>query len=248
MKKRIFALMTAVVLVLALGSTLAFSVENRIIDEAGIFTQEEIAQLESLAEKYSAACGLELMIVTKESTGSMSADWYAGEEFRKAGVTDGALMLLDMEDRYAWLSGTGRGAQLLPDETMELLLDLIYGKLKRDDFAGAAEAFLKEAQVEARRASGELMFPRMSLVAWLVCLGIPLIAAGGFCIWVVRDYQFRDVQYEYPCRQLGRVELSRSQDIFLGKTVTSRTIQRSSSSRSGGSRSSGGRSGAGRHF
>lgn len=77
MKKRIFALMTAVVLVLTLGSTLAFSVENRVIDEAGIFTQEEIAQLESLAEKYSAACGLELMIVTKESTGSMSADWYA---------------------------------------------------------------------------------------------------------------------------------------------------------------------------
>ena len=247
MKKRIFALMTAVILVLAWGTALAFALENRVIDEANLFSQEELARLESLAEEYSAACGLELMIVTKESTGSMSADWYAGEEFRKAGVTDGALMLLDMEDRYAWLSGTGRGAQLLPDETMELLLDLVYGQLKRDDFAAAAETFLKEAQVEARRASGELMFPRMSLLAWLVCLGVPLIAAGGFCVWVVWNYQFRDVQYEYPCRQLGRVELTQSENILLGRTVTSRVIPRNNSSR-GGSRSSGRRSGAGRHF
>ncbi len=244
-----------------------FASEQRVFDQAGLFEDTEISELESrvsdLREKYS----FDIVVVTTDDAKGKSAARYADDYYDDHGFGGGAersgvLFLIDMDNREAYISTTG-SARRLYDSRIEEMLDAVFGYLPDGDYYHSAVAFLEQAAYYAEQGvpvdgyteddgSATEAVARISLPWAIVTIALALVAGGGFFLVVFLRYNRRGKQCPYPFRQQSKLELIHSEDNYLGTTMTSRQIETSddNSSGSGGSGGGGGGShgGGGRSF
>lgn len=227
---------------------------DKVVDRAGLLSPEQEERLEKrlseAAEKYSC----DMAVVTTDSTGGLSTMTYADDFYENNGYgvgpdRDGLLLLISMEERDWWITTWGSAIDTFTDYGIGTIGDEIVGELGSGDyyeafmeFAGLAEEFLEQAQKgEPYDVYHEYRTPFPFAAKLAIACGIGLVAA--LLTLLAFRAQLRSVSYGKGAQQYvrqGSFHLTRSNDLYLYRTVTRTKIERPapSSGHSGGGGSS----------
>lgn len=133
--------------------------KRRVFDAASIFTAEQNSALNNktleLINKYQQ----DVVIVTVSDTQGKSAmvyadDYYDANDFGIGPDFDGLLLLIDMDNREIFITTTGKSIKIFNDAKIERMLDHIFTPVSRNDYAGGANAFLKDVEHYLYRSEG----------------------------------------------------------------------------------------------
>ena len=230
----------------------------RVFDQADLFLEEEEKELQQAIDALREKMDMDAAVVTaEENPGSAQAyadDFYEAHGFGTGSGRDGALLLIDMDNRELCISTEGKMVRYLTDSRIEAVLDDMYGYAAAGDYYQAAGAFVED-QYNYDPETGKIS--RYRSVRWYEALFALAAAAacGGFAVLgVVREYNMRDEEsrmeanFKLSYRKDSAFRMgSRVTDLLIGSYVTQQVIasqDHRSSGRSGGGRSlsSGGRS------
>lgn len=132
----------AIVLVLTAFILPVSAASPRLADEAGLLSGTECAAVEKRLDALSAQYGLDVVIVTTNSTGSKSPMEYADDYFDYNDyASDGVLLLISMEEGDWWISTTGYGITAFTDDGIEYIGEKIVPYLSDGEFAEGFTAF-----------------------------------------------------------------------------------------------------------
>ena len=248
MKRKLFTLMLILCLVAGLSLT-AYASSNHLVDDAGLLTDTEAANLEAKLSQISDRHNVDIVIVAVDSTDGKSPMDFADDYYDYNGYrADGILLLVSMEDSDWWVSTTGYGITAITDAGLDYMSDRFVPYLSDGEFAQAFEKFADlcdEFIIQAKTGdpydSHNLPKEPFSLVTnLLIALGIGLVAA-----WIVTGsmkaklktvrQQAKADDYMTP----GSLHLTYSRDLFLYTHLDRREKPKSDSGSSTHTSSSG---------
>lgn len=231
MKKKVAAGFAAVLLCMWFSFTAVFAVgESRVYDYAGLFTAEEAQELEESITEYREQTGLDLVVVTIDDARGKTSRQYADDFYDYNGFGagsdySGALLLIDMDNRMAYVSTTGRAIQILTDSRIQEITDEVASYVKNREYAQGARTFLEKVDGFANPNIMGMLLIALVLAA--------LVGAGAVVgVWYKYTHGHKADQYELDKNSF--LDLSQREDIFMGRFVTSRKIPRNTGG-SGGS-------------
>ena len=264
---------------LAMGSmavwadqTGAVSGQPRVFDQAGLFSETEIIQLEEKIAQCRKSTKMDVVIVSAYADGERSAEEYADDYYDYGGFgvgkkASGVLLLYYMDGPgqpggECYISTAGTMINMLTDERIESILDDVYGNLGNRDFAGATECFLEDVKVYVKegvesgqytydRDTGEIVrYHSIRLYEVVIAMVIAGILAGSVCLDIKKRYAMKQSRREVSnSLQAYRADcafcFSVAGDKMINKYVRSIPIPRNTSGGSGG-RGHSGSSSAGR--
>ena len=207
---------------------------------------------------------MDVVLVTTDDTGGLSARDYANDFYDEGGFgtgkdASGVLYLLDMDNRELYLSTSGVMIRFLTDDRIESMLDHAIDKMASGAYAAAAEQLLEDTESWYRKGipGGQYNY---DVKTGAVC-------AGGVCLNVKREYAMKQEHrqasnYALAYRANAHFALQDPQDVMVHSFVTQKIIPKAtvrvspgggfsgSSGRSSTHRSGSGRShgGGGRRF
>ena len=121
MKRKMISLL-AVLLVLTIFVLPVSAASPRLADEAGLLSGTECTAIEKQLDELSTQYGLDVVIVTTDSTGSSTPMEYADDYFDYNDYTpDGVLLLVSIEEGDWWISTTGYGITAFTDAGIEYI-------------------------------------------------------------------------------------------------------------------------------
>ena len=250
----------------------AVSGQPRVFDQAGLFSETEIIQLEEKIAQCRKSTKMDVVIVSAYADGERSAEEYADDYYDYGGFgvgkkASGVLLLYYMDGPgqpggECYISTTGTMINMLTDERIESILDDVYGDLGNRDFAGAAEHFLEDVKAYVKegvesgqytydRDTGEIVrYHSIRLYEVAIAMVIAGISAGSVCLDIKKRYAMKQSSREVSnSLQAYRADcafhFSVAGDKMINKYVRSIPIPRNTSSGSGG-RGHSGSSSAGR--
>lgn len=250
----------------------AVSGQPRVFDQAGLFSETEIIQLEEKIVQCRKSTKMDVVIVSAYADGERSAEEYADDYYDYGGFgvgkkASGVLLLYYMDGPgqpggECYISTTGTMINMLTDERIESILDDVYGDLGNRDFAGAAEHFLEDVKAYVKegvesgqytydRDTGEIVrYHSIRLYEVAIAMVIAGISAGSVCLDIKKRYAMKQSSREVSnSLQAYRADcafhFSVAGDKMVNKYVRSVPIPRNTSSGSGG-RGHSGSSSAGR--
>lgn len=242
-----------------------FAEDINVYDQAELFTQEEITELQGYIDGVKADYSnkIEIVIATTDNAEGKTAMEYAADFYDYNGFPeDGVLFLIDMDNREIWISTKGEANRYFTDARINYALDNSNVFMSEEDYYGAANIFVDSTNYILRQGipsdqynydteTGEIskyVEPKsISLMDVLISFGVAAAVGIIVCLCVMGKYQLKLSQYNYPMRDRCRLNLTRQEDIFINEHTTAHKIQTSSSnsSSSGGSGSSTHRSSSG---
>ena len=216
-----------------------------VFDQAGLFTAEERQKLETRIESLNAEMDWNVYIATTSDAGGKTARDYADDFYDYGGLGrggdySGLLLLIDMDNREAYITTTGRAIACYTDSRIDSMLDSITSYLKNGRYEKAAEAFLTKTGSYAASPpsqSGAAADDRIELSPIqivLIAAGGGLLAAGGTFLGVYLKYGAKGKKSTYPFRQQSNMQMLRSEDRLVNKTLHTRHIPRDDNHHSGG--------------
>ena len=250
----------------------AVSGQPRVFDQAGLFSETEIIQLEEKIAQCRKSTKMDVVIVSAYADGERSAEEYADDYYDYGGFgvgkkASGVLLLYYMDGPgqpggECYISTTGTMINMLTDERIESILDDVYGDLGNRDFAGAAEHFLEDVKAYVKegvesgqytydRDTGEIVrYHSIRLYEVAIAMVIAGISAGSVCLDIKKRYAMKQSSREVSnSLQAYRADcafcFSVAGDKMINKYVRSIPIPRNTSGGSGG-RGHSGSSSAGR--
>jgi uncharacterized protein len=232
--------------------------QERIIDNAGLLSQQEKASLLAVISSAASNYNFDLVIVTEKNIGASSPMEYADDFFDNNGYglgqnKDGALFLLITDSHDYWFNTSGRGEKILNPTAGDKLDNSVVKNLKEGNFYGAFNAFLLDWEefllLDAKGRSYNFFYQWnavLVIIAWVIAFAIGLIVVQ---VWKsgmnTALPQAEAAAYVVP----GSFAFKEKKDSFLFCTVTKTKLQTESSSSGGGvhtgssGRSHGGRGG-----
>lgn len=250
--KRLLALIVAMLLVpcMALAS-------SRVIDDAGLFSQSEIAQMEELIAAIQDTYQMDVVVLTsydaKKNDTQDFADLYYENHAYGIGEDDaGLLYLIDMNNRVPCISTTGAMADYITDSRLEELFDCSYDQLRSGQYGQSTLTLLRhlEGFLRAGRQEGSFRYDRdtgkrlsgvynpltgtETLVALLAGLAVAFIMYRA----VTSRYSLKGGTYRYNLAENASCKLTRNDETFLRQTVS--VVRHDSNSGGGGGGSHGG--------
>ena len=250
----------------------AVSGQPRVFDQAGLFSETEIIQLEEKIAQCRKSTKMDVVIVSAYADGKRSAEEYADDYYDYGGFgvgkkASGVLLLYYMDGPgqpggECYISTAGTMINMLTDERIESILDDVYGDLGNRDFAGATEHFLEDVKAYVKegvesgqytydRDTGEIVrYHSIRLYEVAIAMVIAGILAGFVCLDIKKRYAMKQSSREVSnSLQAYRADcafhFSVAGDKMVNKYVRSVPIPRNTSSGSGG-RGHSGSSSAGR--
>lgn len=250
----------------------AVSGQPRVFDQAGLFSETEIIQLEEKIAQCRKSTKMDVVIVSAYADGERSAEEYADDYYDYGGFgvgkkASGVLLLYYMDGPgqpggECYISTAGTMINMLTDERIESILDDVYGNLGNRDFAGATECFLEDVKVYVKegvesgqytydRDTGEIVrYHSIRLYEVAIAMVIAGILAGSVCLDIKKRYAMKQSSREVSnSLQAYRADcafcFSVAGDKMINKYVRSIPIPRNTSGGSGG-RGHSGSSSAGR--
>lgn len=227
----------------------------RLVDEAGLLSDSEYNRVLSRLDEISEKLQFELVIVTKDSIGGASAmefsdDYFDYNNYGYGEERDGALLLINMEEREWYISTSGLGIKALTDSRIQKTGEHIASYLGDSDNEQAFQAFIDDCDKYVTRAKGgRLPFPWGRNIVIALAAGL----AVGVMVIAVLKGQLKSVTgkgaaTDYVVNNSMKVDESR--DIFLYANISKRPRPKESTSGSSTHSSSSGRShgGGGGHF
>lgn len=224
MKRRILILVTALFLLAACISSV-YGASPRLVDGAGLLHSIEAEELEAQLNEISRRQGLDIVVVTVESTGGKSPMDFADDYFDYNDyASDGILLLVSMEENDWWVSTTGYGITAITDAGLDYIADRFVPHLSNGDymdafttFARLCDAFITQAKTGDPYDSHNLpkapFRPVMSLVISLaIGLAVAVFATGSMKNKLKTvNFQTKADAYVTP----GSMQLTNSKDLFL---------------------------------
>ena len=123
----------------------------RVFDQADLFLEEEEKELQQAIDALREKMDMDAAVVTaEENPGSAQAyadDFYEAHGFGTGSGHDGALLLIDMDNRELCISTEGKMVRYLTDSRIEAVLDDMYGYAAAGDYYQAAGAFMEDLEV-----------------------------------------------------------------------------------------------------
>ena len=250
----------------------AVSGQPRVFDQAGLFSETEIIQLEEKIAQCRKSTKMDVVIVSAYADGERSSEEYADDYYDYGGFgvgkkASGVLLLYYMDGPgqpggECYISTTGTMINMLTDERIESILDDVYGDLGNRDFAGATGHFLEDVKAYVKegvesgqytydRDTGEIVrYHSIRLYEVAIAMVIAGISAGSVCLDIKKRYAMKQSSREVSnSLQAYRADcafhFSVAGDKMVNKYVRSVPIPRNTSSGSGG-RGHSGSSSAGR--
>lgn len=154
--KRFFLSLVLILVLCFTGDFRVFAVEDtiasdsaRVFDQAGLFTEDQVQQLETSASEIFSGHQIDVIILTTlQIPGTRKQyleDYY---DSRDTELSDSLLLLLNMdpEDRGIEIQGYGSCEYTFPYERLETMLDAIFPYLKAGDYYGGMEEFITLAK------------------------------------------------------------------------------------------------------
>ena len=248
MKRKLFTLMLILCLVAGLSLT-AYASSNHLVDDAGLLTDTEAANLEAKLSQISDRHNVDIVIVAVDSTDGKSPMDFADDYYDYNGYrTDGILLLVSMDDSDWWVSTTGYGITAITDAGLDYMSDRFVPYLSDGEFAQAFEKFadlcdefITQAKTGDPYDSHNLPKEPFSLVTnLLIALGIGLVAA-----WIVTGSmkaKLKTVRQQAKADDYiasGSLQLTHSRDLFLYTHLDRREKPKSDSGSSTHTSSSG---------
>lgn len=238
MKKKVFSLM----MILCLLAVLVLPVHGapaHMVDEAGLLSGTELADLEAKLTRISDRQGVDIVVVTVDSTEGKTPMAYADDYYDYHGYrADGILLLISMEDSDWWVSTTGYGITAITDAGLEYISDRFVPCLSDGDFA---EGFLVFAELcdefITQAKTGEPYdihnlpkAPFALLRSLIIALVIGLIAA--LCVTGSMKSKLKTVRQQARADDYmakDSLQLTHSRDLFLYTHLDRRAKPKSSS-------------------
>lgn len=232
--KRLLALIAALLLLpcIALAS-------SRVIDDAGLFSESEIAQMEELIASMREAYQMDVVVLTSEDAGYKDSQDFADLYYENHGygIGDddaGLLYLIDMRNRVPCISTTGTMADYITDSRLEELFDCSYDQLKAGQYGQSTLTLLRklESFLRAGRQEGSFRYDRetgkrLSGVYNPLTGGETLaaLAAGlavAFILYksITARYSLKGGTYRYNLAANGSCRLTRNDETFLRQSVS----------------------------
>lgn len=145
MKRLLVLLLSLVILICA--PLPVFAATPKIVDDAGLLSQTEIADLEAQAKSLSDRYSMDIVIVTVDSLDGQSSESFADDYYDQNGYGigsdfSGILLLLSMEYRDWAISTCGEAIYALPDRSVQSVFSDISGYLSQDQYYPAFCAYL----------------------------------------------------------------------------------------------------------
>ena len=233
--------------------------EPKVIDEVGLLTKADIAELEAQVRDFILRCEMDMVVLLVNDIGAdpkYSANDYGYNYLRENGygIGDGreAVMLLYVHQdgrvgyRRAEFITSGIAATEALDKYTDKLIDKFIDKAIEGQYAEGVSAFIA--------AADELANPRIfTVLKSLIASGASAIVALFKGLSVKNSYKVKSkpkVSYNY--NKFSSLGFASTNDAVISSNTTSRTIATSSSSsgRSSGRSGGGGasRGGGGRSF
>lgn len=249
-----------------------------VVDDAGLLSASDERELADMAQALRDDYGIDAVILTTRSTPVTSSDsrlidwadrYYEDNGYGLGEDRAGFVYMIDMNNRYAYISTAGVLIDYLDDDRIDSLLDNAQPYLAEGDYAGAAKSVMRDVrkwmdrgiregnfrydEVTGERLSGLYNKLTGGEAGLAVLAGA---AAALLMLLIVRgSYGLKGSTYRYDLSQNAECRLTRDDERFLRQQVT-RVRHDSDSGGSGGHggshvhSSSGGMShgGGGRHF
>lgn len=223
---------------------------DRVFDQAGLFTQQEISSMEEEIAAMRNDMTMDVVVVTVDKTSGKSTretaeDFYIDGEFGTGKEYDGVLLLIDMDNRELYIAPVGEMNAYLTDARQEKILDRVYDMAASGDYAAAAEAFLSGVRkyYAAGIPGGQYYAAEVKRsIRWyeaLLALVVAAAAASGPCISVKNRYSMKkEVQQSRNCLMAYRADckfrFADSSDNLINKSVTHIIIPRNNGGGRGG--------------
>lgn len=121
--------------------------EQKVYDDAGYFTDEEVEELEQYCNEVSNATKLEVIIHTTEDFGSKdretySDDYYDEHDFGYDQAGSGIMLVINQKDKQRYIDTKGIAIRYFDDEYIQTMGRNILNYLDAGDYAGGAREFL----------------------------------------------------------------------------------------------------------
>lgn len=160
MKRKLIPVILAVLLVLvtAMPAFATVSIgKTRLVDNAGLLSADEAGQLASKLDEISERQEFDVVVVTENGLGGKTPQDYADDFFDYNGYGfgenyDGALLLLDMEERAYHISTSGYGITALTDYGMDRMEESFVPKLAAGNYYDAFMDFANQCDYYVTRA------------------------------------------------------------------------------------------------
>ena len=116
---------------------------TRVFDEAGLFSAEEVQELETRIDEVRDSQDADLAVLTVEDAQGESAESYADDFYDTHGLgvgddASGILLSIDMDNREIYVSTTGYAMKVLTDARVEKVLDAAYDSVADGNYAEGA--------------------------------------------------------------------------------------------------------------
>ena len=227
--------------------------DQKVYDFANLLTDSEEQALAAQIRDFCGRTGLDLPLVTTSDAEGKSSRDYADDfyDYNGFGVgenADGMLLLIDMDNRQAYLSTTGRAINLFTDSEIYDVTDPVAERLGDGDYYGGCQTGINRiiAHVEEENEKSTLSgrFARSARR-----LPFYLLAAGGLTALILygmtRSHKTaRRAQHAGSYLDQQSLAFPLREDTFIRSSLTRRKIESSSGGGGGTSthRSSSGRS------
>ena len=248
--RRLFIPFLLVALVFFSSLSVAAEVDLLVVDDAMLFSSSEESILEESAAGLSDQYDMDIVIVTTNDSQGKNSREYADDYFDYQGYGrgndySGILFLIDMDNREAYISTSGKGIVYLTDERIDRILDAVESDLFDGDYYGAASGFLRKTEEYLRAgipsdqhtveegSEENKLTPIEAALSLLASLGI----GGGFYGSVKSGYRMKNPPNPFSYRNNSIVNLADKGDRLVDTSVTSRIIPRTPPPGSGGSSS-----------
>ena len=191
MKKKLFSLLTALVLCL-LCAVPAFAEMPLVMDTYELFKPEATAELEQKAQDASAGHGVNVYLLTVSDIGGQNVrefakDWYRNYDLGYGEGKSGILFLIALDSRDYVTITYGGGVTAFTDYRIEQIEDAVVPYLSDDDWAEAASEYLSMCAdtLDFYAEHGEPLDVDNDTSGWpillLIVIGVPMIIAGIVC-------------------------------------------------------------------
>lgn len=246
--KTIRGILLALLLVIGCLPVAAYAENSdRVVDNADLLTDAEEEKLEAQYAQIAETYQYDIAVVTVNTLNGKSPQDYADDYYYENGYgygdsRDGLMLLVSMEDRDWHITTRGKGEDTFYSSDIDEISDAFLSDLSAGNYYEAFRIFGEKSEAVIAAAEGPMALWLRLLIAAGVGLVLALIVFG-ILMSQLKSVRVKQEAHDYV--RSGSFHLTRSNDLYLYRTVEKTKIEHDSDDHGSHSTSDGGSAGGG---
>ncbi|KAF1301285.1 MULTISPECIES: TPM domain-containing protein [Enterococcus] len=224
----------------------AIAASDLVEDDAQLFTDSQITQLNETATKIGETIKGNVFIVTTYDNQEEPRDFADDYLREKVGNNqNGAVLLLDMNQRQIYISTSGNMIDYLTDRRIDTILDALETEMGDENYFEAAKTYLEKTETfvaegvpgghyRVDEETGKIT--RYKVITPLeigIAVAAALVASIAFFLVTKSTYQLKRGGYTYAYHENADVQLTKKENRLVHSFVTTRRIPKNNNSGGG---------------